>query len=431
MRGFLVAVLLAALTTSPSTAAESPPTPSTADRIYAASGPSLVQIRTLIEGTDKRSSIGSGFRVSADGLAITNYHVVSEFALAPTDHRLEYATTDGGKGTVALVAIDVLHDLALVRLTGGAATFLSFDDRILDHGITKGERLFSMGDPLDLGLTVIEGTYSGLVEHRYTQQIHFSGAVNPGMSGGPAVGADGRVIGVNVSRQLRGELVSFLVPGQFAATLLAAHRDDPVPAPKTWIGEIGRQLQSAQNGIAAALLAGSFRDISIGPYRVPESDLPWVTCWAGTNQEQIPKPRAIVGTSTCTNGTDLFVGDNVTTGEITLSRYHVTSAELSALQFASYLGGFMVRASFTTLPPKWRGPARCTEDFLTPEAGGPPLRASWCARAYRDFPGLYDMTLLTFTEDAGTEALVTQINLRGLSYENGIAIARRLDRVMR
>ena len=43
--------------------------------------------------------------------------------------------------------------------------------------------------------------YNGLVERSYNERIHFTGALNPGMSGGPAVTADGRVVGINVSKR--------------------------------------------------------------------------------------------------------------------------------------------------------------------------------------------------------------------------------------
>src|SRR5438046_9463079 len=87
-----------------------------------------------------------------------------------------------------------------------------------------------MGNPLDLGFTITEGIYNGLVEHSYNERIHFTGALNPGMSGGPAVTGEGNVIGVNVATRRGGQLVSFLVPARFAAALLQRVREQG-PAP--------------------------------------------------------------------------------------------------------------------------------------------------------------------------------------------------------
>src|ERR1051326_1921394 len=92
-----------------------PETASAAEHVYAAARPRLLQIRTLVAAADRQSSIGSGFLVSADGLAITNYHVVSQYALEPGTYRLEYAAADNSRGEVKLLAIDVGNELAPLR----------------------------------------------------------------------------------------------------------------------------------------------------------------------------------------------------------------------------------------------------------------------------------------------------------------------------
>ena len=53
--------------------------------------------------------------------------------------------------------------------------------------LLKGDRVLAMGHPRDLGLSIVEGTYNGQVEHVLTPRLHFTGPLNPGMSGGPAV----------------------------------------------------------------------------------------------------------------------------------------------------------------------------------------------------------------------------------------------------
>src|SRR4029077_10835207 len=104
----------------------------------------------------------------------------------------------------------------------------------------QGERLYSMGNPLDLGFTVNEGTYNGLVGRSYNERIHFTAALNPGMSGGPTVTAGGLVVGINVATRRDGQLISFLVPARFAATLLQRARNNET-APDLRV-EISRQL---------------------------------------------------------------------------------------------------------------------------------------------------------------------------------------------
>src|SRR5690349_14669421 len=199
-----------------------PPTPNVsaaAESIYAVARPGLLQIRTLVEAAGRQSSIGSGFLVSADGLAVTNYHVVSQYALEPKTYRLEFARPDGSQGALKLVAIDVANDVAIVKLDGTDLPHLEFDKAALEDKSPRGERLYAMGNPLDLGFTIVEGTYNGFVEKSYNARVHFTGAINPGMSGGPAVTAAGKVAGINVAKRLDGELVSFLVPASKASAL--------------------------------------------------------------------------------------------------------------------------------------------------------------------------------------------------------------------
>ncbi len=138
---------------------------------------------------------------------------------------------DGTRGPLVLQAIDVVNDLAVVRLDKPSESFFDFEPRALAGKLPKGERLFAMGNPLDLGFGIVEGTYNGLVDYSYNERLHFSGALNPGMSGGPTVTVDGRIAGINVAKQMRGELVSFLVPARDAAALVEKARHTPPLTP--------------------------------------------------------------------------------------------------------------------------------------------------------------------------------------------------------
>jgi S1-C subfamily serine protease len=126
-------------TPAPMPVPEAAPAPSmTAERVWAAARPKLLQIRTLVAAAGRQSTIGSGFLVSGDGLAITNYHVVSQFALEAATYRLEYTMADGSRGDLDLLAIDLANDLAVVRLKGrGTDPFFGFDERALRNELSK------------------------------------------------------------------------------------------------------------------------------------------------------------------------------------------------------------------------------------------------------------------------------------------------------
>ena len=193
-----------------------------AQRAYETTRDKLVQIRTLLRNSNTQASVGSGFFVSANGLIITNFHVASQLALEPERYRGVYVPVDGKEAEVELLAFDVRNDLALLRVktpAAGATPQLSF--RGADRPLARGERIYSLGNPLDIGFAVTEGTYNGLVQRSFYPRIFFGGALNPGMSGGPALDDAVQVVGINVSKRLDGDLLSFLIPAEFAQELLA------------------------------------------------------------------------------------------------------------------------------------------------------------------------------------------------------------------
>ena len=435
MRPLLLAALIAAgaaiAQPAPNAAPEAPevqqlPLSSTAERVYDYSKPRIVQIRTLLQAAGRQSSLGSGFLVSDDGYAVTNYHVVSRFALDPKTYRLEYLAPDGAKGPLRLLAIDVAHDLAVVKMERGDLPFFQFDARALASRLPKGERIYAMGNPLDLGFTIVEGTYNGLVDKSYDERIHFSGAINPGMSGGPVSGSDGRIVGVNVAKRLDGEQVGFLVPARYAAALVERARKEPVLVVDKAKEEVGRQLDRWQSAFYEALKTGGFRGANFGPYRGLESASPWVTCWASTNADKIPRPRTAVNTTRCTSATGIFVSDTILTGRVDLSYSYYQAIDLNAFQFAKELSQRSGGPGIDPRAGKRLTAQECRDDFVaTSQPARPPLRATWCMRAYREFEGLYDATLLVLTQDRDREALLAQLTMQGVSHANAVALGRR------
>ena len=171
--------------TAPATAA-SAPAAATADaapdsgttlslsarKVYEQARSQLVQIRTVLKGRASQTSVGSGFFVTPDGHIITNFHVVSQAALKPERHDLVYVTADGREAPLSILQIDVLHDLALLK--AGDAPARRFDALALrpaTRSLAQGERIYSLGNPLDVGFAVMEGNYNGLVRRSFYPQI--------------------------------------------------------------------------------------------------------------------------------------------------------------------------------------------------------------------------------------------------------------------
>ena len=412
-----------------------PPTPNVsaaAESIYATARPGLLQIRTLVEAAGRQSSIGSGFLVSPDGLAVTNYHVVSQYALEPKTYRLEYARPDGSQGALKLLAIDVANDVAIVQLDGTELPHLEFDPAALEDKSPRGERLYAMGNPLDLGFTIVEGTYNGFVEKSYNPRVHFTGAINPGMSGGPAVTAAGKVAGINVAKRLDGELVSFLVPASKASALFERAKTEPPLDLAHVRDEIDRQLITWQGAFYHALGEQGFKDTTLGPYQAPESAAPWFNCWARTNADETPRPRALLDSTSCNSQSSLYIAEDIETGRAELWHAYVRSTDLNPFQFAAFVSTYYGGAgSIRPWSRKRLTQPECHEDFIQrneSDKGGPVMRAVWCARAYRDFAGIYDVAITTVTQDRDKEALVSRLAMKGVSYDNAVALAQRFVR---
>jgi len=400
------------------------PLSSAAERVYELAKPRILQVRTLLQAAGRQTTIGSGFLVAADGFAITNYHVVSQFALDPKTYRLEYLAPDGARGPLQLLAFDVPHDLAVVKVDRVGLPYFDFDPRALGARLPKGERIYAMGNPLDLGFTIVEGTYNGLVDKSYDERIHFSGAINPGMSGGPVAAGDGRIVGVNVAKRLDGESVGFLVPARYAAALIERARKGPALAVDKAREEVGRQLDGWQGAFYGALAKEGFRSAAIGPYRGLESAAPWMTCWANTNADQLPKPRTAINSTHCSSATGIFVSDRILTGRIDFSYSYYKAIDLNAFQFAKELSQRSAGPSMD-IRGKRLTEQECRDDFVGGGTRGPPLRATWCMRAYREFEGLYNVTLLALTQDRDREALLAQLTMQGVSHANAVALGRR------
>ena len=99
--------------------------------------------------------------------------------------------------------------------------------------------------------------------------------------------------------------------------------------------------------------------------------------------------------------------------------------DLNAFQFARELSQRSAGPGLDLRAGKRLTPQECRDEFVAGSASRPPLRATWCMRAYRQFEGLYDVTLLALTQDRSREALLAQLTLQGVSHANAVALGRR------
>ncbi|MDL5160325.1 S1C family serine protease [Actinomycetospora termitidis] len=175
-----------------------PPAPAgSVEAIAATVLPSTVQIIGS-------SGAGSGVVISADGLIMTNNHVLA----AGRSGGLQAVFADGSAAPVSLVGTAPAADIAVVRATGVS----NLRPATLGDStqLRQGQAVVAVGSPLGLSGTVTTGIVSalrrpvaaggsGAGQESTLDAIQTDAAINPGNSGGPLADAQGRVVGINTA----------------------------------------------------------------------------------------------------------------------------------------------------------------------------------------------------------------------------------------
>ena len=195
-------------------------------------------------GVEERvqGSLGSGVIVSADGVVVTNNHVIEgadEFLIVLSDRR-EYPAE--------LILADERTDLAVMRIdTGGEPLpFLDFADT---RKVEVGDLVLAIGNPFGVGQTVTSGIISatartdvGISDFAFFLQT--DAAVNPGNSGGALVNTRGQLVGVNTaifSRSGGSNGIGFAIPSEMVRRVVnAAVNEGRIVRP--WLGLKGQSV---------------------------------------------------------------------------------------------------------------------------------------------------------------------------------------------
>lgn len=143
---------------------------------------------------------GSGFLVSADGLIVTNEHVITDASV------ITVSLYDGSVYEAGLVGIDSENDIAVIRINvdeGIQLSYLEFGD---SSTLSVGQKVLAIGNPFGYDRTMVTGIISGLSRPIRDEDgkvllgmIQTDAPINPGNSGGPLLNTKGQVIGINTA----------------------------------------------------------------------------------------------------------------------------------------------------------------------------------------------------------------------------------------
>ncbi len=191
---------------------------------------------------------GSGFIISADGMVVTNNHVVKS---AKT---LSVTLDDGTVLPAKVIGTDPRTDIAVLKVSAGHP--LPFIQLGNSRDVKPGEWVVAMGNPFGLGGTVTAGIVSAVSRDigagPYDQFIQVDAPINQGNSGGPLFTQDGKVIGMNTAilSPTGGSVgIGFAIPSDMIRTVSAELQKDG----KVVRGYVGVEAQQIDPGTAQAM----------------------------------------------------------------------------------------------------------------------------------------------------------------------------------
>jgi len=199
-----------------------------------------------------QNSLGSGVILSAEGLVVSNYHVVGQ----ATDIRV--VLSDRREFGAQVVLADESADLAILQLQGaGALPFLPLRN---SDTVEVGELALAIGNPFGVGQTVSSGIISGLARSGVMPGsngrgyfIQTDAAINPGNSGGALIDVNGALIGVNTSILTRSggsNGIGFAIPANLVAEFMRQAKAGQSRFMRPWAGLQG---QAVDADIAASM----------------------------------------------------------------------------------------------------------------------------------------------------------------------------------
>lgn len=389
--------------------------PPSSQVIFESTRPSVVEVVTKARGNQGIAAAASGFLAQHKDWIVTNYHAVTNVVFEPQEHELEVVTHDRQRIQAQVISVDVRNDLAVLKLQ---APMKSPVLQLREKPAAKGESGYSMGKPGNYQHSIVGGTFNGVIDEATTPQLVFSGAINPGMSGGPTLDKNGQVVGVNVASSTENQLLGLAVPAQALATLLRRTQSQTPPDNAALRQEIARQF-AAFGRLQFDSMAQARQPVrQLGPFQV-QGDLAADKECQTSRQKQAKRSYQQL-LQRCDSPSGLYIMPKLYAGQMVSATFWLQGKGLGDFSMSRVverrLNDLRQVHDEDSPPGRWD----CSEQRLR----GPsdvPIHVHACRRPIEKLPGLSDFRFRYTPLVQGPDALVVAIGLSG--YDNNTAQA--------
>lgn len=168
---------------------------------------------------------GTGFIISADGLIMTNRHVIDD-----SSAKYKVILNDGRSFEAQVMGTDLFNDIGVLKVEAKDLPIVELGD---SDQLVIGQTVVAIGNALaEFSNTVTVGVVSGQgrsivagtggSSEKLVNVIQTDAAINPGNSGGPLLNLAGQVIGINTAVSSQGQLIGFAIPINSVRQIIAS-----------------------------------------------------------------------------------------------------------------------------------------------------------------------------------------------------------------
>lgn len=227
----------------------------------AESGTDSVLMLVALDRKGAAISQGSGFILTPDGLAGTNYHVIqgasSVVASFPDGRTFDLGMIEGA---------DLDKDLVVFQLYSKGTQAKPTDLPHVTLGSSKdaavGEKVIAIGNPQGLENTVSDGILSAIRDVDSVRYLQITAPISPGSSGGPVLDSTGQMIGVATFQFNKGQNLNFAVAAEHIKPLLDQHFQLSLAEFQSTVGRAQRGQRNTATSEAAETPSPSSQSVT-------------------------------------------------------------------------------------------------------------------------------------------------------------------------